>query len=287
MEVICYVCNEQTDDWRRNFTELKSQHSNTPIVDFLKRFLDDFKSPRSIENESNCICAKCLDRIDDYDWLCVSCSEKEKELKELLWATEKSHIHQATVLLPKPEYILNPDVDSVVPPKEIKVEMDLDCEMKEEESNPKVEVMPDPISTENMSKLMVQVAECGKKFTYEITLDENKDAEVALTETESDNDCEIEDDPNFESDHEPDNSTSNKNESNVARRIVKAMQIKKNKTSRQIPDDDAKRLTSIQLKRYCKPCKTFFSRLKYYRVTSFFHQSIWNLKFLSVFFFHI
>ena len=153
MEVICYVCNEQTDDWRRNFTELKSQHSNTPIVDFLKRFLDDFKSPRSIENESNCICAKCLDRIDDYDWLCVSCSEKEKELKELLWATEKSHIHQATVLLPEPEYVLNPDVDSVVPPKKIK--MDLDCEIKEEpinESDPNPSSAADPILTENHMK---------------------------------------------------------------------------------------------------------------------------------------
>ncbi|XP_055305990.1 zinc finger protein draculin-like [Sitodiplosis mosellana] len=150
MEVICYVCNEQTDNWRRNFTELKSQHSNTPIVDLLKRFLDDFESQRNIESESNCICAKCLNRIDDYDCMCVLCAERETELKELLWATEKSHIYQATVLLPEPEYVLNPDAETVVPPK--KIEIDADCEVKDEpiiESDTKLDPMADPISIEN------------------------------------------------------------------------------------------------------------------------------------------
>ena len=169
MEVICYVCNEPTDNWRRNFTELKSQHSNMPIVDLLKRFLDDFETQRNIDDESNCICAKCLNRIDDYDCMCVLCAEREKELKELLRATEKSHIHRATVLLPEPEYELNPDVDSVVAPKKVKMETDLDCEIKEEpidESDPKPNSSADPVPTENQPNEIWTIIEIvpAKKF---------------------------------------------------------------------------------------------------------------------------
>lgn len=124
MEVIfCFFCNEQTDDWRRNFIELKSQHSNTPIVDFLKRFLNDFESRRNIENESNCICSKCLDRIDDYDWMCVSCTEKENELKELLMATEKTH--REIILNEEREHELKLEAELN------EIEMEKDCEIGE------------------------------------------------------------------------------------------------------------------------------------------------------------
>lgn len=60
----CFVCNIKTDDWRNNLNGLKSQHSNTSIVDFIKQILGDFKSMRHIEDETNCICDDCLNKIE-------------------------------------------------------------------------------------------------------------------------------------------------------------------------------------------------------------------------------
>lgn len=60
----CFVCNIKTDDWRNGLNGLKSQHSDTSIVDFIKQILGDFKSMRNIEDEMNCICGDCLNKIE-------------------------------------------------------------------------------------------------------------------------------------------------------------------------------------------------------------------------------
>ncbi|XP_055305979.1 zinc finger protein 271-like [Sitodiplosis mosellana] len=269
MEVICYVCNEQTDDWRRNFTELKSQHSNTPIVDFLKRFLDDFVSQRNIESESNCICAKCLDRIDDYDWVWISCTEKEKVLKELLWTTEKSHMSRKTELIQALEHLPSSDGEHGLPPKEIK--MEAECEIKEEpivESDPKLDAVADPISIENISVLVVQVEEAGSEYTYEIMVEDNDDAEVELEETEMEHDCEIKEEPNSESEepyseseHEPE-WDSNENGSTVSETIIQpkpAFHLHHSSSKKQIAELDTNneknpvdKLVAFQFRRHAK-----------------------------------
>lgn len=98
MEVICYVCNEETSDWHRNLMETKSKHTKTPIVQFITMFLGDFMSQRNINDESNCICSECLIRIQSYDWMCVKLKEQEKELRTLILKTESNfttkHIKQ-------------------------------------------------------------------------------------------------------------------------------------------------------------------------------------------------
>lgn len=88
MDVICYVCNEETSDWHRNLMEIKSKHSKTPIVQFIVKFLADYVSQRNINNESNCICSECLNRIQSYDWMCVKIKEQENELRTLILKTE-------------------------------------------------------------------------------------------------------------------------------------------------------------------------------------------------------
>lgn len=89
MNVICYLCNEQVNEWRQNLAELQSKHSKMLISDFFKRLLNDFVSQRDIEDEANRICLKCLEIIDDYDLMCVSAVQKESQLRELLLQTER------------------------------------------------------------------------------------------------------------------------------------------------------------------------------------------------------
>lgn len=92
MDAICYVCNTESSDWRRNFTAIKSQHTQTPISQFIRKFLGDFQSSRHIDSESNCICVECLQKIDDYDWTCQQAVEQEVKIRDLLWTTEANLI---------------------------------------------------------------------------------------------------------------------------------------------------------------------------------------------------
>lgn len=95
---ICYVCNRQSTDWRRNFTEVKSQHTQAPVSQFIRKFLGDFKSFRNIDSESNCICRECLQKIDDYDWSCQHAIDQEVKLRDLLWTTEAKLIDSSDAL---------------------------------------------------------------------------------------------------------------------------------------------------------------------------------------------
>lgn len=85
---ICYFCGEETTDWHRNFSELKSEHSNTPMNELIERFLGGFLSSRNINNGSNCICLKCLNQINDYDWTSKKAIEQESALRDRLLTTE-------------------------------------------------------------------------------------------------------------------------------------------------------------------------------------------------------
>lgn len=88
MDAICYICNKQTLNCHRNFNELKSQHTYTPICEFIKILLVDFDSVRNIYDESNRICGECLLQIDDYDWMKQQTIEQEAKLRHSLFTTE-------------------------------------------------------------------------------------------------------------------------------------------------------------------------------------------------------
>lgn len=88
MIVICYVCNKSASVFTQNLTKYKSQHSKTPISDFIRKFLGDFESSRNIDDESNCICSKCLIQVIEYDLTTQKAIEQEKALRELLISTE-------------------------------------------------------------------------------------------------------------------------------------------------------------------------------------------------------
>ena len=88
MNAICYICNQESAEWCRNFTEITCEHTQTPIADYIRQFLGDFHSTRNIEDEFNHICAECLQQIDDYDWMKQQANEQEAKLCILLLKTE-------------------------------------------------------------------------------------------------------------------------------------------------------------------------------------------------------
>lgn len=92
MDVIalkCFVCHVKTDDWRNDLRGLRSQHSCTYVTDFIKTILGDYNTKRNVDDETNCICADCLNRFEEYDWTCTMAKQYEKELYDLLVKTEE------------------------------------------------------------------------------------------------------------------------------------------------------------------------------------------------------
>lgn len=88
---ICYICNNVTKHFHQNLTKIKSTHSKTVISDFVRRFLGNFLSHRTIDNESNCICGQCLKQIDAFDLTSIKAAKQEEELRNLLLSTELSN----------------------------------------------------------------------------------------------------------------------------------------------------------------------------------------------------
>lgn len=84
----CFVCNVKTDDWRNDLRGLKSQHSSTFVTDFIRKILGGFNLTQDIDDATNCICADCLNRFEEYDWTCTMARQYEQELYDLLVRTE-------------------------------------------------------------------------------------------------------------------------------------------------------------------------------------------------------
>lgn len=88
MEVLCYLCNSETEDFCENFSQINSKHTQTPIVEYIIQFLGDFISKRNVYDEANCMCMECVSRIHAYDWSVLKAKEQEKVLSNLLMETE-------------------------------------------------------------------------------------------------------------------------------------------------------------------------------------------------------
>ncbi|XP_031632786.1 zinc finger protein 59-like [Contarinia nasturtii] len=89
MARFCFVCNEKMDVWRQNFTKLKLNHSKMLLSNLLKTILIDIRSNRNVDDCNNCICLKCYNVIDKYDWMRWMARKKEIQLKSVLSMTEK------------------------------------------------------------------------------------------------------------------------------------------------------------------------------------------------------
>lgn len=85
----CYICNMSSDFFHRNLYETKSKHTFTRISDLIRKWLGQNSSTRKIDqNDENCICTDCLDKVNEYDLMCATAERIECELRETFLHTE-------------------------------------------------------------------------------------------------------------------------------------------------------------------------------------------------------
>lgn len=89
-EQSCFVCDGTTRDGQINFTKSKSQHSGHPLLIFIRKFLRTSILGRDLSDPTNCICGKCLSRINEYDEICVKAKRIEDELHKMLLKCDKT-----------------------------------------------------------------------------------------------------------------------------------------------------------------------------------------------------
>lgn len=117
----CFVCDTVAQFFCKNIFTLTTKHSETPVYQFLEKFLG-----YSIESQENdkIVCQDCLIKIDEYDLAFTTAQKIEKELTMLVNRTRTKYEIDST------EYMS----------KEIKPEfLDLD-DIIEDYSEPKVEI---------------------------------------------------------------------------------------------------------------------------------------------------
>lgn len=73
----------------KNIYKLASKHTETPICDFIVKFLGkELSRVVTNEDEENIVCTDCLNKIDEYDMACMTVERVERELRAALLLTE-------------------------------------------------------------------------------------------------------------------------------------------------------------------------------------------------------
>lgn len=86
----CFICDFSASDSQTNFTQIKSLHSGYPLLIFIRKFLRKSILGRDISDSLNCICCKCLIRINEYDEICVKAKRIEDELHRMLLKSDQT-----------------------------------------------------------------------------------------------------------------------------------------------------------------------------------------------------
>lgn len=118
---ICFICNTSTSESFVSLYETLSQHSNTPVYDFVWKFLDNKPSVRddsidAANSDWSSLCAGCLNKINEYDLACMTAANLEEELRWELSQTEdiytrqhnavvQEEVEQAVEMPPAPMYV--------------------------------------------------------------------------------------------------------------------------------------------------------------------------------------
>lgn len=124
---ICFICNTTASENFVNLYEAVTKHSQTQIFDFVWKFMDNQPSVRddsidAANSNWSSVCARCLDRINEYDLACVTANKFEQELRADLFQTETFYARRQQYAL-RPSQIDTIDdpidqVDDVVDPSE-------------------------------------------------------------------------------------------------------------------------------------------------------------------------
>lgn len=75
----------------KNIYKLSSKHSETPICDFINKFLGKESARVTSNEDENIVCTDCLNKIDEYDLACITVERVERELRAALLHTESMY----------------------------------------------------------------------------------------------------------------------------------------------------------------------------------------------------
>lgn len=96
---VCFLCNTTECDTFVNLYDTSTSHSNTPVFDFVWKFLDDKPSVRddtvdAANSNWNALCIGCFQKINEYDLACETATRLEEELRWELSQTEATYAAQ-------------------------------------------------------------------------------------------------------------------------------------------------------------------------------------------------
>lgn len=147
LSCICFLCNTTESEKFLNLYEAITFHSNTPVFDFVWKFLDDKPSVRddtvdAANSNWNSICVGCFNKINEYDLARETANRLEEELR---WELSQTEATYAAALENSAAHSSNP----IQPPnvqvvEEIQI-VNINYEAVNLESQPAEEQNEDPI----------------------------------------------------------------------------------------------------------------------------------------------
>lgn len=89
----CFICNDKTIIYCENVFTLRSCHTDTPVMEILKKFAEELQMTTVWHNSRKCvqtiICQLCMIKINEYDLACMTAKAMESQLKDLLQKKEE------------------------------------------------------------------------------------------------------------------------------------------------------------------------------------------------------
>lgn len=88
----CFICDTKTIIYCENVFTIRSCHTDTPVMDFLKKFAKELEMTTNLAKNrhgSTVICQMCMIKINEYDLACMTARQMKNQLKDLLQRKEE------------------------------------------------------------------------------------------------------------------------------------------------------------------------------------------------------
>lgn len=110
----CYICNKQTKPANGVRMRAKTKYSAMGVHEIIQGFLKETHLLRFSANDV--ICAKCFQKLNQYDLACRMAEEIQQEITNSLHATEQVFLSDETV-----EYLVDDSIEENI----------IECDFKE------------------------------------------------------------------------------------------------------------------------------------------------------------
>lgn len=146
---VCFICNSVSSQYTRLNETTVSEHSKTPLNDFVCQFSDNKPSIRNeTRSNSRLLCEKCIDKINEYDFACLKSARLEEELRHDLLRTEATYANARDASgLSDDDEVLEISIDArLINENESRDSMQQTIELSEDEEVQTIEISDDEYS---------------------------------------------------------------------------------------------------------------------------------------------